>query len=72
MLNLQPHRTDEIRIRLTDVPRFDLHSAEALICSRCHDIEEIVLKILEIPSIGGMWSLCGNCLSEMPKGFQIA
>jgi hypothetical protein len=72
MLNSQPHGADQITIRLTDVPRFDLHSAQALICGGCHDIEEIVLKILEITSIGGIWSLCGKCLSELPKGFQIA
>jgi hypothetical protein len=71
MLNSDSRITDQLTVMLVDVPRFASNAAESLICSRCHNIEEIVIKVLEIPSIGGIWSLCGKCLSELPKGFRV-
>jgi hypothetical protein len=41
-----------------------------LICDRCHDIEAIVVAIMEILQLEDAWVLCGPCANELPKGFK--
>ena len=40
-----------------------------LICDRCHDIEAVVVAIMEAPPLEETWALCGVCVSELPAGF---
>jgi hypothetical protein len=40
-----------------------------LICDRCHDIEAVVLAIMEVLPLEETRALCGVCVSELPAGF---
>jgi hypothetical protein len=43
-----------------------------LICDRCLDPDEIVVATMGIPAIHETFALCGNCTSELPRGFHVA
>jgi hypothetical protein len=43
-----------------------------LVCDRCHDVEEIVVVVMEIIPLEGSWALCGSCASELPVRFRVA
>jgi len=40
-----------------------------LICDRCHDVEALVVAIMEVSPLEETWALCGACESELPVGF---
>jgi hypothetical protein len=69
-----------LTIRLQQISRRDLPGTFSsfqidrplLICNRCHDIEEVVIAIMEIPSLEETWALCGACVGELPAGFMPA
>jgi hypothetical protein len=41
-----------------------------LTCDRCHNVDEVVVAIMQIPSIGE-WALCGTCRLELPTGLSV-
>ena len=42
------------------------------ICDRCHDVDEIVVAVMEILPLEERWALCGPCKQELPEGFYLA
>jgi hypothetical protein len=66
-----------LTVRLQQIPRHDLagtfRSSQTyrplLVCDRCHDIEAVVVAIMEIPPLEDTWALCGACAAELPAGF---
>jgi hypothetical protein len=42
-----------------------------LTCERCHNSKEVVVATMRILPFDKSWALCGACLSEMPKGYQL-
>ncbi len=43
-----------------------------LICDRCVNPNEIVVATMEIAAIAETFALCGNCVSELPRGHHVA
>lgn len=69
----------DLTVKVTDVPRPDLNSASwvghagaLLTCDRCHEVDEIVVAIMEIEPLEETWALCGPCKQELPRGFHLA
>jgi hypothetical protein len=68
-----------ITVRLKHVPFRDLAGDGRatrpdqllLVCDRCHDIEAIVVAIMQILPIERTWALCGACEGQLPAGFNI-
>jgi hypothetical protein len=66
-----------LTVRLQQISRRDLAGTfsssqfgrRLLICDRCHDIEAVVVAIMEIPPLEDTWALCGACAGELPAGF---
>jgi hypothetical protein len=46
-------------------------ASELLVCDRCHDIEEIVVAIIQALPLQKRWALCGACKQELPEGFYL-
>jgi hypothetical protein len=69
-----------LTVRLQQIPYHDLAGdfyptrteRPLLICDRCHNVEAIVVAIMEISLIDETWALCGACMSELPVGFGLA
>lgn len=68
-----------LTVKLTDVSRSVIMppegcpgSANLLVCDRCHDLDEIVVAIMQIEPIEERWALCGQCMQKLPKGFHLA
>jgi len=64
-----------LTVRVADVRRLGLAAAECearvlMVCDRCHDVEEIVVAVMEIVQLNQIWALCGICASELPKGLR--
>ena len=69
----------DLTVRVTDLPRPSLNSAAwtgqaraLLTCDRCHELDEIVVAIMEIEPLEETWALCGSCKQELPRGFHLA
>jgi hypothetical protein len=69
----------DLTVRLTDISLPSLNSASwpdqtgaLLTCDRCHEVEEIVVAIMEILPLKQSWALCGPCKQELPNGFHRA
>jgi hypothetical protein len=43
-----------------------------LICDRCHNVDQIVVAIMEILPLEESWALCGLCAQKLPGGFHMA
>lgn len=43
-----------------------------MICDRCHNVEEIVVALMQIHAVEETWALCGSCLGELPTGLKLA
>jgi hypothetical protein len=69
-----------LTVRLQQIPYHDLAGdfsplrteRPLLICDRCHDVEAIVVAIMQILPLDASWALCGACADELPVGFKIA
>jgi hypothetical protein len=66
-------------VKLTNIRLFglaaagpDARSQRLMICDRCHNVEEIVVTLMEVIQLYRTWALCGTCVSELPKGFLVA
>jgi hypothetical protein len=40
---------------------------DLLTCDRCKDSRELICAVLVVSSCGEFWTLCENCLRQMPK-----
>ena len=40
-------------------------------CRRCHNNKKVVVASMRILPLDEYWALCGQCLSELPKGYQL-
>jgi hypothetical protein len=67
---------DRITIRLYRLSfSGDLYNASnqpLMICDRCHDVEEIVVALMQIQAVEETWALCGSCVGELPAGLKVA
>jgi hypothetical protein len=69
----------DLTVKVTDLHRPGtaplLPAASAgslLICDRCHNLDEIVVAVMQILPLEETWALCGPCKQELPKGFHLA
>lgn len=42
-----------------------------LVCDRCHNIEEIVVALVQALPLRKSWALCGTYKHELPEGFHL-
>jgi hypothetical protein len=42
-----------------------------LICDRCLDPDEMVVSAIEIAAMDETFALCGACMRELPRGFEV-
>jgi hypothetical protein len=56
---------------LNPVLRAD-QAGSLLTCDRCHEVDAIVVAIMEILPLEQSWALCGPCKQELPRGFHRA
>ena len=69
----------DITVRLKQVPlrnlagdgRLTRSDQLLLVCDRCHDIEAIVVAIMQISPIEQTWALCAACEGQLPVGFKV-
>jgi hypothetical protein len=69
----------DLTVKVTDIRRPCLNSVSRagqagslLICDRCHEVDEIVVAIMQILPLEETWALCGPCKQELPQGFYLA
>jgi hypothetical protein len=53
------------------IPTNEIGADAISICDRCTDFEEAVVTLLELPELGLALALCGSCVRDLPKGFQV-
>ena len=75
MIRLSKHSKLNLIVRITEPLRMpDSGKTRALFlmtCGRCHNSKEVVVANLRILPFDVSWALCGPCLSELPKGYQL-
>ena len=42
------------------------------VCDRCHHDDELVVATMKILPFEQVWSLCGPCVREIPRGYHLA
>jgi len=44
---------------------------ELVACDRCHNIEEIVVAMVQALPLKQWWAICGPCKQALPDGFYL-
>lgn len=71
-MNLTVKVTDISRSAITPPQSCAGGNAGLLVCDRCHDVDEIVVAVMQIEQLEERWSLCGPCKQKLPTGFHLA
>jgi len=68
-----------LTVKVTDISRYRMTPAlgratagQLLVCDRCHDVDEIVVAVMQILPLEEGWALCGPCSQKLPDGFHLA
>jgi hypothetical protein len=68
----------DLIVIVRDVARSELASGsslaleqEPLACDRCHNIEEIVVAMVQALPLKKSWAICGPCKQALPEGFYL-
>jgi hypothetical protein len=67
----------DLVVIVRDIARSEMASGissvqqELLVCDRCHNIDEIVVAIVQALPLKQSWTICGPCEQELPEGFYL-
>jgi hypothetical protein len=61
----------DLIVEITNMLQPDLAEARRRFCERCQNLDEIVVAILKIPALNKTLAVCGHCMQEVPRGFQV-
>jgi len=61
----------DLIVNITNILQPNLNEARDLFCEQCQNLDEIVVAILRIPTLHKTLAVCGHCMQEVPRGFQV-